>query len=101
MGKTQKDDAENTDEFNPNEFEVYGITAPFMIYLKNKISVARKRKGRGILISCHKFNEEKRIDRLIAMLKMGLNVTLVCDAGTPAISDPGYKLVNKCIDRNI
>lgn len=35
------------------------------------------------------------------MLKMGLNITLVCDAGTPAISDPGYKLVNKCIERNV
>jgi len=32
---------------------------------------------------------------------MGLNVTLVCDAGTPAISDPGYKLVSRCIERNI
>lgn len=83
------------------EFEVYGITAPFLSYLKNKIALAKKRKGRGILISCHKFNEDSRIDRLIAMLKMGLNVTLVSDAGTPAISDPGYRLVSKCIERNV
>ncbi|CAD8079307.1 unnamed protein product [Paramecium primaurelia] len=89
------------EEMNPSEFEVYGLTAPFMVYLKTKIAVAKKRKGRGILISCHKFNEEKRIDRIIAMLKMGLNITLVCDAGTPAISDPGYQLVNKCIERNV
>lgn len=53
------------------------------------------------MISCNKFNEERRINRLIAMLKMGLNITLVCDAGTPTISDPGYIFVGKCIDRNI
>lgn len=35
------------------------------------------------------------------MLKMGLNITLVCDAGTPGISDPGYRLVNRCIERNV
>ncbi|CAD8088630.1 unnamed protein product [Paramecium sonneborni] len=96
MGKQEYEE-----EMNPTEFEVYGLTAPFMVYLRNKIAVAKKRKGRGVLISCHKFNEDKRIDRLIAMLKMGLNITLVCDAGTPAISDPGYQLVNKCIERNV
>lgn len=100
MGKEQEEEEENTSE-NNEEFEVYGITAPFLTYLKNKIAVAKKRKGRGVLISCHKFNEEQRLDRLVAILKMGLNVTLVCDAGTPAISDPGYKLVSRCIERNI
>ncbi|KAM3126781.1 hypothetical protein pb186bvf_021121 [Paramecium bursaria] len=83
------------------DFEIYGITSPFITYLKNKIAQTKKNKGRGVLLSCHKFNEERRIDRILVMLKMGLNVTLVCEAGTPTISDPGYQLVNKCIERNI
>ncbi len=35
------------------------------------------------------------------MMKLGFNITLVSDAGTPTISDPGYLLVNKCIQNNI
>ena len=34
-------------------------------------------------------------------MKLGFNITLVSDAGTPTISDPGYLLVNKCIQNNI
>jgi 16S rRNA C1402 (ribose-2'-O) methylase RsmI len=65
------------------------------------VRVAKDQKGRGILISCHKFNEQRRIDRLFGMMKLGFNVTLVSDAGTPTISDPGYMLVNKCIEGGV
>lgn len=42
------------------------------------------------LISCHEYNEEKMIEKVVSMLKEGLNIGLVTDQGTPIISDPGY-----------
>lgn len=51
--------------------------------------------------SHHKFNEHKTADKIITQLKNGNTIALVSDAGTPGISDPGYLLVNKCIENNI
>src|SRR5579885_3517339 len=45
------------------------------------------------LVSHYEHNEERRVPELIARLKDGATVALVTDAGTPAISDPGYRLV--------
>ena len=45
------------------------------------------------LISCHEHNEIKRTARFISDLKSGKSIALISDAGTPTISDPGYKLV--------
>lgn len=46
------------------------------------------------LSSLHDHNEAERIASIVAELEQGLNLALVSDAGTPLISDPGYKLVN-------
>ena len=47
------------------------------------------------LVSCHRHNEARRSDEIIArMLEEGIDVALTCDAGTPAVSDPGYALVD-------
>lgn len=48
------------------------------------------------LVSYHKFNEAKRIPELVGKLKQGLSIALITDAGTPAISDPGSRLVEAC-----
>ena len=56
---------------------------------------SKKKKGRGLLLSFFKFNQEKRIQRLIRAMKMGFRVALVSDAGTPTISDPGYKFLKE------
>jgi len=45
------------------------------------------------LISCHEHNETNKAPQIISHLKNGLNIALISDAGTPTISDPGYKLV--------
>ncbi|MCW8797159.1 MAG: 16S rRNA (cytidine(1402)-2'-O)-methyltransferase [Chlorobium sp.] len=45
------------------------------------------------LISYHAFNEKKAIISILKLLEEGLNITVISDAGTPAISDPGYALV--------
>tara|TARA_Y100000590_G_scaffold338059_1_gene385204 strand:- start:424 stop:1281 length:858 start_codon:yes stop_codon:yes gene_type:complete len=52
------------------------------------------------LISNHKFNEKKNTKKIISLLKMGKIISLISDAGTPTISDPGKILVKECI-RNI
>jgi 16S rRNA (cytidine1402-2'-O)-methyltransferase len=53
------------------------------------------------LISNHKFNEKKNLSKIIELLKNGSIVSLISDAGTPIISDPGTMLVNECIKCNI
>ena len=53
------------------------------------------------LISNHKFNESKNLNKIIDLLKVGSIVSLVSDAGTPGISDPGAFLVRECIKNNI
>jgi len=49
------------------------------------------------LISNHKFNEKKNVVKIIEYLKSGKIISLISDAGTPSISDPGSMLVNECI----
>jgi 16S rRNA (cytidine1402-2'-O)-methyltransferase len=52
-------------------------------------------------ISYHQHNHQARVTELSTKLLEGLNIALVTDAGTPAISDPGYHLVLACIESNI
>ncbi|MBI2149914.1 MAG: 16S rRNA (cytidine(1402)-2'-O)-methyltransferase [Acidobacteria bacterium] len=53
------------------------------------------------LTSYHEFNEEKKAEDLARQLAANANVALVSDAGTPAISGPGYRLVRLCRERGI
>ena len=53
------------------------------------------------LISNHKFNEKKNIKKIIEYLKIGKIISLISDAGTPGISDPGSILINECIKNSI
>lgn len=48
------------------------------------------------LISYHDHNEKGRSEQLLARLKEGEDLALICDAGTPCIADPGYALVQRC-----
>ena len=52
-------------------------------------------------ISYHQHNHQGRVKDLLGKLTDGLNIALVTDAGTPAISDPGYHLVKACIESSI
>ena len=52
-------------------------------------------------VSYHEHNEQQRAAELIELLKQGSNVALVSDAGTPAISDPGFRLVRAAADSGI
>lgn len=53
------------------------------------------------LIVLNDYNETKMITQIIEKLRSGQDLALVSDAGTPLISDPGYKLVRECILQNI
>ena len=53
------------------------------------------------LISNHKFNEKKNLIKIIKLIKEGYIISLISDAGTPSISDPGTILINECVKNNI
>ena len=53
------------------------------------------------LISYHKFNEKEKTHQVIKILQRDKIVSLISDAGTPAISDPGMILIQNCIKKNI
>ena len=53
------------------------------------------------LISNHKFNENKNLNFILENLENKKIISIISDAGTPAISDPGRILINKCVEKNI
>ena len=53
------------------------------------------------LISYHKFNERKKLDNIIEYLNEGKILSLISDAGTPTLSDPGQLLIKECITKKI
>ena len=63
--------------------------------LLNHLGIKKK------LISYHKFNEKKELDKIIEYLKEGKIVSIISDAGTPILSDPGNILVKECIKEKI
>ena len=61
-------------------------------------------KNRGIkarFISYHEHNERQRCPQLLEILSSGLSVAIVSNAGTPSVSDPGFRLVQRAIEQNI
>ena len=63
--------------------------------LLNKYEIKAK------LVANHKFNEKKNILKIIEYLKLGKIISIISDAGTPTISDPGSLLINECVKNNI
>lgn len=63
--------------------------------LLNHLKVKKK------LISYHKFNEKKQITSIIEQINQGKILSLISDAGTPILSDPGRPLINECINKGI
>jgi 16S rRNA (cytidine1402-2'-O)-methyltransferase len=53
------------------------------------------------LISCHEHNEHQRTPELLDKIRSGAAVALVSDAGTPSVSDPGYRLVRAAVDHGL
>jgi 16S rRNA (cytidine1402-2'-O)-methyltransferase len=56
---------------------------------------------RARTVSCHEHNEKRRAAQLVEKLSNGQDVALVSDAGTPGVSDPGYRLVSEARKKDI
>lgn len=52
-------------------------------------------------ISFHEYNEERALPKILSLLQEGRSIALVTNAGTPAISDPGFTLIRSAIQQNI
>jgi len=65
------------------------------------IKLLKKFNINAKMISYHKFNEKKRLGKIIQIIKNNKIVSLISDAGTPVISDPGMILIKECIKNNI
>lgn len=72
-------------------------TGSLLEKLLNEFSQNPEDKRKPRLLSYYDQVEMQRIPEIISMLKYGTNVALVSDAGTPAVSDPGFKLIRECI----
>ena len=64
-------------------------------------NLLEKYQIRSNLIANHKFNEKRNVVKIIKLINQGSLISLISDAGTPSISDPGSILVNECIKNNI
>ena len=58
-------------------------------------------KIKNKIVSYHKFNEKKNVETIVKNLQKGEIVSLISDAGTPTISDPGRILIERCVEQNI
>ena len=65
------------------------------------LNLLRKYDINSNLISNHKFNEKNNLEKFINYLKKDLIISMITDAGTPSISDPGQLLIKECIKNNI
>lgn len=72
-----------------------------LVYYTSSENSSRKKRRRAELISNYEQNELQRIPQIVTALKNGLHIALISDAGTPAVSDPGFKLIRECIKEGI
>jgi 16S rRNA (cytidine1402-2'-O)-methyltransferase len=64
-------------------------------FLLNKYEISTRME------SHHKFNEHEKVEYVAQRINAGMNIALISDAGTRAISDPGFLLVRKCVENDI
>ena len=90
----------NLEDFSPRAIETLKRVS---LVASEDTRVTRKLLSRlGIhapLVSLYEHNEQKRVPEILAHLEAGEDVALVSDAGTPLISDPGYRLVREAVKR--
>lgn len=78
-----------------------GMLLSRILSISNTTNTTNNPINKPRLISYYEQNEIQRIPEVINALKNGLNVALVSDAGTPSVSDPGFKLIRECIREEI
>jgi len=68
---------------------------------RHSANLLRHFEIRKPLVSYHEHNEAMRTDELVGRLKAGESVALITDAGMPGLSDPGARLIRRCIEENL
>jgi 16S rRNA (cytidine1402-2'-O)-methyltransferase len=68
---------------------------------RQKVKILNKYNIKKRLLSYYQPKEQKRVTRIISLLKEGKNVALVSDAGTPGIADPGYPLIREALSQGV
>ncbi len=68
---------------------------------RHSLKLLNHYKIKNHLISYHKFNEKKKLSKIIEYFNEGKILSLISDAGTPLLSDPGKMLINECIKNGI
>jgi 16S rRNA (cytidine1402-2'-O)-methyltransferase len=92
----------NLDDLSPRARHVLE-TVPVVAAEDTRVSsrLLADRAERAEMVSLHEHNEVRVVERLVEKLQGGVDIALVSDAGTPLISDPGYRLVAAAHDAGI
>jgi 16S rRNA (cytidine1402-2'-O)-methyltransferase len=92
----------NLDDLSPRAFATLREVALVLCEDTRRTSGLLARHGiQAKLLSCHRFNERRRLDAVLERLRSGLQVALVSDSGTPGVSDPGALIVRAALDAGI
>lgn len=89
------------DSDSSKAFGSYGLDSELIQFTREKVMESKVRHKRGILISCNRFNEKEKLAEIMKLLKVGFKVTLVSDAGSPVLSDPGQILIDQTMKQGI
>ncbi len=92
----------NLDDFSPRAIETLKQSDLILVEdTRQTIKLLNHFDIKTKMVSYHKYNEKERANEVVNDLKQGKNISLVSDAGTPCISDPGYILIKKAREENI
>lgn len=89
----------NLDDLSPRAAEVLRTVSRILAEDTRRSRVLAERAGsEAVLVSVHEHNERARTNQIIRWLDAGEDLALVTDAGTPAVSDPGHRVVEEVVD---
>jgi 16S rRNA (cytidine1402-2'-O)-methyltransferase len=92
----------NLDDLSPRALEVLRVVKCVACEDTRRSGRLLERYGVATrTVSCHRFNEAARLAPVLEMLASGDDVALISDGGTPAVSDPGARLVEAALDRGV
>ena len=92
----------NLDDISLRAIEVLGNSDIVLCEdTRHSLKLLNHLKIKKKLVSYHKFNEQKELEKIIRYLNEGKILSLISDAGTPSLSDPGRLLIQTCLKNNI